>query len=780
MNDQTRHESPNASSVIDPVCGMTVDPATTPHRTKLKDGEYFFCSAKCLHKFSASPQAYLGAKSFSPPTHSADTRTYTCPMHPQISQVGPGACPICGMALEPVAISLDDGPSHELLDMSRRLKFAVPLTLPLFVIAMSDMIPGVNLQTRINPNLVSWLQLLLATPVVLWCGWPFFVRAVESIKHRSPNMFTLVGLGVGVAYIYSAAGVFFPAAFPESFRVHGQMHGQVGLYFEAAAVIVTLVILGQVLELRARSQTGAAIRALLGLAPKTARRVGADGLDEDVALETIKVGDLLRVRPGEKIPTDGVVTEGRSAVDESMISGEPIAQEKNPDDKVVGGTLNQKGSLVIRAEKIGSDTLLSQIVKLVSEAQRSRAPIQKLADKVAFVFVPTVIVVSILTFIVWLIWGPEPRVAHALVNAISVLIIACPCALGLATPMSIMVASGRGASLGVLFKDAEAIEILRKVDTLVVDKTGTLTEGKPRVTKITSLGSSTEDEILKIAASLEAPSEHPLAGAILDYAQAKNLAFDKIDDFQSTTGKGIAGKIGDRRVFAGNLAMAEAEQATPDAKTLRLVDEMRVDGQTVLYIGEPGKLLGVVSLADPIKESTPAALKELKEAGIRIVMITGDNETTAKAVAKKLGIDDVVADVLPAGKAEAVKKLQAEGRIVAMAGDGVNDAPALSQAQVGIAMGNGTDIALQSAHIALLKGDLRGILRARKLSEATIANIKQNLIFAFGYNALGVPIAAGVFYPVFGWLLNPMVAAAAMALSSISVIGNALRLRRWR
>ncbi|MEO5666757.1 MAG: heavy metal translocating P-type ATPase [Bdellovibrionota bacterium] len=762
--------------VTDPVCGMTVDPLKTSHTTQLHGQTFFFCSAKCVAKFTASPNEYLHSKVDDAKSVSADDRIYTCPMHPEIVNKGPGVCPICGMALEPVEARIDDGPSHELVDMTKRLKIAAPLTIPLFLIAMADLVPGLDLHHRVSPEVLSWIQLILATPVVLWAAWPFFARAVDSVRHRSPNMFTLIGLGVGVAYVYSFIGVLFPGSFPESFK----MNGQVPLYFEAAAVIVTLVLVGQLLELRARSQTGQAIKALLGLAPKTARRIGAEGQEEDVPLESIHIGDRLRVRPGEKIPTDGIVVEGRSAVDEAMISGEPVPVEKTEGDKVIGGTLNQKGSLVIRAEKVGADTLLSQIVKLVSEAQRSRAPIQKLADKVAGVFVPSVVGAALLTFVVWTVWGPEPRMIHALVNAIAVLIIACPCALGLATPMSIMVASGRGASLGVLFKNAEAIEVLRKVDTLVVDKTGTLTEGKPRVTKITSLGSRGEDDLLKIAAGLEAPSEHPLAGAILESAKEKKLEFEKAHDFESLTGKGIVGVIGAQKFFAGNLALARDEKAEPDAPTLKLVEAMRLEGQTVLYVGQPGILLGVISLADPIKESTQAALKELTEAGLQIVMLTGDNETTAKAVAATLGIKEVVADVLPAGKAEAVKKLQAQGRVVAMAGDGVNDAPALSQADVGIAMGNGTDIALQSAHIALLKGDLRGILRARRLSQAAIANIKQNLFFAFAYNALGVPIAAGVFFPIFGWLLNPMLAAAAMALSSVSVIGNSLRLRNWK
>ena len=703
------------------------------------------------------------------------TRQWTCPMHPEIVRDGPGSCPLCGMALEPMAPSLDEdaGESEELRSMTRRFWVGAALSVPLVLLVMSEMLPGPDLTKAFSARALAWLQLALASPVVLWGGWPFFARGWASLRTRL-NMFTLIALGTGAAYVYSTIATFWPGLFPASFR---GPDGEVALYFEAAAVIVTLVLLGQVLELRARQRTGAAIRALLGLAPKTARRLRDDGSEEDVPLDEVQIGDRLRIRPGEKVPVDGVVEEGRSAVDESMLTGEPMPVEKSAGDRVVGATVNQTGGLVMRAERVGAETLLSQIVQMVAEAQRSRAPIQRLADQVAGWFVPAVLLISAATFAIWALLGPEPRLAHALVNAVAVLIIACPCALGLATPMSILVAAGKGASAGVLFKDAEAIEHLRRVDTLVVDKTGTLTEGRPRLVTVEPAEGVEIGTLLHRAASLERGSEHPLASAIIEGARARGAETSEAKDFEAHTGKGVTGRVDGQRVALGNRALLDALAIDPGPLADR-ADALRAEGQTVLFVALDGRIAGLLGVADPIKESTAAAIQALHADGVRIVMLTGDHRTTALAVARTLGIDDVVSDVLPEQKAQAVERLQREGHIVAMAGDGVNDAPALARADVGIAMGTGTDVAMESAGVTLVKGDLRGIARARKLSRATLRNIRQNLFFAFAYNALGVPIAAGVLYPSFGLLLSPMVAAAAMSFSSVSVIGNALRLRR--
>jgi Cu+-exporting ATPase len=706
------------------------------------------------------------------PTVVLSKTEWTCPMHSEIVRDAPGSCPICGMALEPRTISLEDEENPELIDMTRRFKVGIVLSVPLVYIAMGGLIPAISPEKFIPMEMLKWLELLLATPVVLWGGWPFFVRGWKSVVTWNPNMFTLIGLGVGVAYGYSIVAALFPQVFPSSFRGRS---GEVGTYFEAAAVIVTLVLLGQVLELRARSKTGAAIKALLGLAPKTAHRVKG-GTEEDVPLDQVHTGDLLRVRPGEKVPVDGTVTEGSSSLDESMITGEPIPVEKHEGDRVFGATVNGTGSLIMRAEKVGSETLLAQIVHMVAEAQRSRAPIQKLADIIAGYFVQIVVSIASITFIVWAWVGPEPRFVYALVNAVAVLIIACPCALGLATPVSIMVAMGKGASGGVLFKNAEAIELMRKVDTLVVDKTGTLTVGKPKLVNIVPSDGVEKKELLRLAASLEQGSEHPLAAAIVDEANERGAAMTTVDHFESRTGKGVTGTVDGHAVALGNHALLDELGIDPGTITAQ-VEDMRREGQTVMFVSVDGKAAGLLGVADPIKETTAEAIKQIHEEGIRIVMLTGDNRTTAEAVSKKLGIDEVIAGVLPDQKAESVKRLQDEGRFVAMAGDGINDAPALAQAQVGIAMGTGTDVAMQSAGVTLVKGDLRGILRARILSRATMKNIKQNLFFAFIYNALGIPIAAGVLYPAFGILLSPIFAAAAMSFSSVSVIGNALRLR---
>ncbi len=703
------------------------------------------------------------------------TRTeWTCPMHPEIVRDAPGSCPKCGMALEPKTVGAEEEENPELTDMTRRFKTSMLLTIPVAILAMGGMIPGLSpLLHIIPPGISKWLELVLATPVVLWGGWPFFVRGWQSVVTWNPNMFTLIGIGTGVAYLYSVVAALFPDLFPVSFRKHG---GEVGLYFETASVIVTLVLLGQVLELRARSKTGAAIKALLGLVPKTARRI-TNGKEEDLPLEQVAPGDILRVRPGEKIPVDGVVTEGSSSVDESMISGEPLPVSKKQGDRIIGATVNGTGMLVMKAEKVGAGTLLAQIVNMVSEAQRSRAPVQKLVDVVAGYFVQIVVAIAALTFIIWAWVGPEPRMAVAIINAVAVLLIACPCALGLATPLSIMVAAGKGASAGVLFKNAEAIELMKKVDTLVVDKTGTLTVGKPKLVSITPNEGFDERSMLHYAAGLEHGSEHPLAAAIVAGADEKGITIAKVEAFESRTGKGVVGTVEGHAVALGNRKLLE--DLNIDLGELPVKAEvMRKEGQTVMFIALDGKAAGLLGVADPIKETTAEAITQLHEEGIKIVMLTGDNQTTAEAVAKKLGLDDVIAGMLPDQKVEAVKRLQREGRFVAMAGDGINDAPALAQAQVGIAMGNGTDVAMKSAGVTLVKGDLRGILRVRRLSRATMRNIKQNLFFAFGYNALGIPIAAGILYPFFGILLSPMIAAAAMSFSSVSVIGNALRLRR--
>ena len=699
---------------------------------------------------------------------------WTCPMHPEIVRREPGNCPICGMALEPRTVAADEeGANPELIDMTRRFWLAAAFTIPLFVVAMGDLLPGEPISRMLSPRARTWLELALATPVCLWSAWPFYVRFVQSLKNKSLNMFTLIGLGVSVAYGYSVVAALAPQIFPESFREGGA----VAVYFEAAGVIVTLILLGQVLELRARSKTGAAIKKLLGLAAKTARRIREDGSDEDVPLDAVHVGDRLRVRPGEKVPVDGIVLEGKSAVDEAMVTGEPIPVEKHEGDSVIGATINGTGMLIVRAEKVGTETLLSRIVAMVAEAQRSRAPIQKLADVVAGYFVPIVIGVAIVTFVVWSLVGPEPRMAHALINAIAVLIIACPCALGLATPMSIMVAMGKGASLGVLFKDAEAIEVMRKVDTLVVDKTGTLTAGKPVLVTLEAAPGVDTTALLGAAASLERASEHPLAEAIVGGAVERGARLQRADSFESITGQGVVGRVEGRDVALGNHKLLEGMGVDAGALAER-ADALREEGQTVMFVVIDGEVSAILGVADPIKENTPDAIAALHREGMRVVMLTGDNRKTADAVAAKLSIDEVIAEVLPDQKAEVIKRLQKGGSVVAMAGDGINDAPALAQADVGVAMGTGTDVAIESAGVTLVKGDLRGIVRARKLSRATMANIKQNLFFAFVYNALGVPIAAGVAYPVSGLLLSPMIAAAAMSFSSVSVIANALRLRR--
>ncbi|MDH4046979.1 MAG: copper-translocating P-type ATPase [Gammaproteobacteria bacterium] len=697
-------------------------------------------------------------------------------MHPEIVQDGPGSCPLCGMSLEPVMLSADEPEDAEFISMRRRFRWAMLLTLPLFLIAMGEILPGRPLEAFASMRSLRVLQMLLSTPVVLWAAWPFFERGWQSIGNRSPNMFTLIAMGVGVAWLYSVIAVFVPQWFPAAFRGHG---GEVEVYFEAAAVIVTLVLLGQVLELGARSRTGAAIRALLGLAPKTARRIDSDGGEHDVDLGEVVVGDRLRVRPGEKIPTDGVVAEGSSSVDESMVTGEPLPVRKSTGDALVGGTINASGSLIMKAERVGSDTLLSRIVHMVAAAQRSRAPIQKLADIVAAWFVPAVIVIAVLTALVWGSVGPEPRMAYAIINAVAVLIIACPCALGLATPMSIMVAAGRGATEGVLFKNAEAIEVLRQVDTLIVDKTGTLTEGRPTLTFVHASGEVGEKALLQLAASLERASEHPLAEAIVRGAEDKGIDLRSVRDFESLTGRGVSGRVDGKRVAIGNRRML-AETGSDIAALDALAEKRRGEGETVMFVAIDERPAGIVGVSDPVKETTLEAIKALRDEGVRVVMLTGDSKTTAAAVANRLAIDEIIAEVLPEQKAETVRRFRAEGRIVAMAGDGINDAPALAEAQVGIAMGTGTDVAMESAAITLVKGDLRGIVRARRLSHATMNNIRQNLFFAFVYNALGVPIAAGLLYPFTGMLLSPMLAAAAMSVSSVSVIANALRLRRAR
>ncbi len=830
----------------DPVCGMTVDPARAKATYEHSGKTYYFCCRGCQEKFSAEPAKYLSSRKLEgiapaslhtiqiapAPVHSAPpqltsiapapppafprqspneytcpmdpevrqqgpgdcpkcgmalepvvaaapaTRTeYTCPMHPQIVRDKPGSCPICGMALEPRTVTAEEEKNPELVNMTRRLWICTVLTIPILLVAMSDFMPSTSPLMRLaSPRTWQWFEFILATPVVLWGGWPFFVRGWRSLITRNLNMFTLIGLGVGVSYVFSVVGTILPGIFPASFRGED---GEVAVYFEAAAAITTLVLLGQVMELRARSQTGAAIRALLGLAPKTARLIREDGSEVDVPLDQVKPGDRLRVRPGEKIPVDGVVLEGASSVDESMISGEPIPVEKIKGARVTGATVNGMGSLVVRAERVGSETLLAQIVRMVSEAQRSRAPIQKLADVVAGYFVPIVVGIAALTFAIWAVWGPNPRLAHAIVNAVAVLIIACPCALGLATPMSIMVATGKGATLGVLFKNAEAIELMRQVDTLVVDKTGTLTEGKPKLVAVEPADGFDADRLLRLAATLERGSEHPLAAAIVKGAEERGLKLGTTEAFESLTGRGVRGRVENSTVALGNAKLLEELDVDPGALAAK-AETMRADGQTVMFVVVENKIAGLLAVADPIKQTTAEAIRQLHADGVRIVMLTGDSRTTAQAVARKLQIDEVIAEVLPQDKASIVKRLQSEGRFVAMAGDGINDAPALAQAHVGIAMGTGTDVAMESADVTLLQGDLRGIVRARALSRATMRNIKQNLFFAFIYNSLGVPIAAGILYPFFGLLLSPMIAAAAMSFSSVSVITNALRLRRFK
>jgi Cu+-exporting ATPase len=752
---------------------MTVDPAKAKHRAEHAGHSYVFCSARCREKFTAEPARYVVASPQGRAPVAAGEVLWTCPMHPQIVRKEPGNCPICGMALEPMTPTADETENPELRAMTRRFWVGVALSLPLLAIAMTEHFNKPALDALIAPRLLVWVQLILGTPAVLWGGWPFFARGWASIVSRRLNMFTLIALGTGVAYVYSLVAALAPGVFPASFR---DVDGQVPLYFEAAAVIVTLVLLGQVLELRARSQTSSAIRALLDLAPKRARRLREDGSDEDVPLEEVIPGDRLRVRPGEKVPVDGVVIEGRSAVDESMITGEPVPAEKNPGDKVTGATVNTTGSFVMRAERVGSDTLLAQIVAMVAEAQRSRAPIQKLVDTISAWFVPTVVVIAAATFVAWSLLGPAPAMGFGLVNAVAVLIIACPCALGLATPMSIMVGTGRGARAGVLVKNAEALELMEKIDTLVVDKTGTLTEGKPRLVGVSPIGDVGEDQLLQLAASLELGSEHPLAAAIVAGAEARGLKVSPVADFVTEPGKGVTGLVDGRRMVLGNRALFASLGIEPADLPAR-ADALRQEGQGVMLVAIDGKAAGLIAVADLIKESAITALAALHAEHINVVMLTGDSRTTAAAVGRKLGIDDVVAEVLPDQKASAVKKFQDEHRFVAMAGDGINDAPALAQAQVGIAMGTGADVAMESAAVTLIKGDLQGIVRARRLSRATMRNIRQNLFFAFVFNALAVPIAAGVLYPVFGLLLNPMIASAAMAMSSVLVVTNALRLR---
>jgi len=761
-----------ASGVKDPVCGMTVDPATAAHRAD-HDGEtYYFCSAGCREKFVADPACYLNPAS-APNDDAAAGTIWTCPMHPEVRQDHPGACPICGMALEPAQVTADAGPSPELIDMTRRFWIGLALAIPVFALEMGGHLFPI-LHHLIPIQISIWVQFVLATPVVLWAGWPFFERGWASLKTRNLNMFTLIAMGTGVAWAYSVVATLAPQIFPPAFRGDD---GMVAVYFEAAAVITVLVLLGQVLELRARERTSGAIKALLNLAPRTARRIAADGSEEEVSLDLVAVGDRLRVRPGEKVPVDGIVEDGRSSLDESMVTGESMPVTKAKDDKVIGGTLNQTGALIITADKVGRDTMLARIVQMVAEAQRSRAPIQRMADQVSGWFVPAVILVAILAFAGWSIWGPEPRFAYGLVAAVAVLIIACPCALGLATPMSIMVGVGRGASMGVLIKNAEALEHMEKVDTLVVDKTGTLTEGRPAVTEILSASGFEDAEILRLAASVERASEHPLALAIVEAAKERDIAPAEVSDFDSPTGRGALGVVDGRRIILGNARFLADEGIATEALAAQ-ADTLRRDGATAIFIGVDGKVAGVFAIADPVKQTTPEALAALKAEGIRVVMLTGDNRRTAEAVAKRLGIDDVEAEVLPDQKSAVVARLRDEGRVVAMAGDGVNDAPALAVADVGIAMGSGTDVAIESAGVTLLKGDLTGIVKARRLSEATMSNIRQNLVFAFIYNAAGVPVAAGVLYPVFGILLSPIIAAAAMALSSVSVVTNALRLNR--
>jgi len=762
------HHEAQAEKARDPVCGMTVDPGTTPHHADHAGKAFHFCSAGCRTKFVADPAKYLQPA----PAPAAPAGTiYTCPMHPQVRQVGPGSCPICGMALEPETASAEAQPNHELADMTRRLWVGVALALPVFLLEMGGHLAG--LHRWIAPQVSNWVQLALATPVVLWAGWPFFERGARSLVTRNLNMFTLIALGTGVAWTYSVAATVAPQLFPPAFR---RMDGSVAIYFEAAAVITVLVLLGQVLELRARDQTSGAIRALLNLAPKTAQRIAADGSDETVPLEVIQVGDRLRVRPGEKVPVDGQVLEGRVAIDESLVTGESMPVTKEPGDKVIAGAINKTGGFVMKAEKVGADTLLARIVQMVAQAQRSRAPIQRLADQVSAWFVPAVIAAAVLAFAAWAAFGPEPRFTFALVAAVSVLIIACPCALGLATPMSIMVGVGRGAQAGLLIRNAEALERFGAIDTLVIDKTGTLTEGRPALAAIHPAPGFEEGEILRLAASLERASEHPLAEAIVRAAAERKIALSEPAGFDSPVGKGVLGLVDGRRVVLGSGRFLAGEGVEVGALEAQ-AESLRGEGATAIFMGVDGRAAAVLAIADPIKATTAQAVAALKAEGVRIVMLTGDNRTTALAVARRLGVEEVEAEVLPQDKAAVVERLRAEGRKVAMAGDGVNDAPALAAADVGVAMGAGSDVAIESAGVTLLKGDLQGLVKARRLSRAVMGNIRQNLFFAFVYNAAGVPIAAGVLYPAFGWLLSPQIAAAGMALSSVSVISNALRLR---
>jgi P-type Cu+ transporter len=767
-HDHAVHDEAPAG-VIDPVCGMTVDPHKTPHRAEYAGHLYYFCAAGCRTKFVADPVRYLGRVKNPEPV--LEGTIFTCPMHPEIRQLGPGACPICGMALEPELVTAETGPNPELADMTRRFWIGAALSLPVVALEMGGHLAIAH--AWIPPAKSNWIQFALATPVVLWCGWPFFVRGWQSLLTRNLNMFTLIALGTGVAYLYSIVATLAPQLFPAAFRGHG---GTVAVYFEAAAVITVLVLLGQVLELRARERTSGAIRALLDLVPKTARRVKHGGGEIEISLDAVDVGDHLRVRPGEKIPVDGEVIDGSSSIDRSMVTGESMPVSITAGKKVIAGTLNQSGSFIMRAENIGRDTLLARIVQMVAQAQRSRAPIQRLADQVAGWFVPVVIAIAISAFIAWAMYGPEPRFAFGLVAAVSVLIIACPCALGLATPMSIMVGVGRGAEAGVLIKNAQALERMEKVDTLIVDKTGTLTEGKPKVTGVVPAFGFDETEVLRMAASVERASEHPLAAAIVQAAEERNIPLAPVRGFDSPVGKGVIGMVEERRVALGN-AKFLAELGVGTGALEAEADDLRREGATAIFLVVDGKMAGVIAIEDPVKRTTPEALAALTVQGVRVIMLTGDNNTTAQAVARRLGIGDVRAEVLPGQKSALVEKLRAEGRVVAMAGDGVNDAPALAAADVGIAMGNGTEVAMESAGVTLIKGDLMGIVRARRLSQATMRNIRQNLFFAFVYNVAGVPVAAGALYPVFGLLLSPVIAAAAMALSSVSVVANALRLR---
>jgi Cu+-exporting ATPase len=772
-HDHQRLGTDQAETVKDPVCGMDVDPRTTPHRASFEGQEYFFCSKGCQSKFQKEPSRYTPSAPRPAPVAPAGT-IYTCPMHPQIRQIGPGACPICGMALEPEVMTSETGPSPELKDMTRRFWVGLVLALPVLALEMGGHLTGLTM--RLGGQTSAWIQFALATPVVLWSGWPFFERGARSVATRSLNMFTLIAMGVGVAWLYSVVATLAPQIFPPAFR---RPDGSVPIYFEAAAVITVLVLLGQVLELRARERTSGAIKALLDLAPKTARRLREDGSDEEVTLDLIAAGDRLRVRPGEKVPVDGEVIEGRVSIDESMVTGESMPVTKEPGAKVVGGSINKTGSFIMRAEKIGADTLLSQIVQMVAQAQRSRAPIQRMADQVSGWFVPSVIGIALVAFAVWALIGPDPRFAFGLVAAVSVLIIACPCALGLATPMSIMVGVGQGARAGVLIKNAEALERFEKIDTLVIDKTGTLTEGRPAVTAIRPAQGHDETEVLRLAASLERASEHPLADAIVRAATERELSLSQPADFDSPVGKGVLGLVDGRRLVIGSGKFLD-EQGVDTRALEAAADALRADGATAIFMALDGQAAAIFAIADPIKATTPAAVQGLKAEGVRLVMMTGDNRTTAQAVARKLGIDEVEAEVLPQDKAAVVEKLRSEGRKVAMAGDGVNDAPALAAAEVGVAMGAGADVAIESAGVTLLKGDLDGIVKARRLSRAVMRNIRENLFFAFAYNVAGIPIAAGVLYPFTGWLLSPAIAAAAMALSSVSVVGNALRLRGAR